>query len=108
MIVPTTTADAWLTPKSRASSRREIAGSGMIEVSQYTRMEGKAFDNRFAQPSEGNAERNYSLMLKLAQYPTPNVTAAPIITHQVHGTRVPSHKYKSVANPHAIPTIAPR
>jgi len=28
----------------------------------------------------------------LAAYPTPNVTTVPIITHQVHGTDVPSHR----------------
>src|SRR5580692_8845275 len=37
MIVPTTTADAWLTPRSRASSGRGVVNSAMVGVSQYTR-----------------------------------------------------------------------
>src|ERR1039457_80983 len=36
------------------------------------------------------------------------VTVVPIITHQVHGTCVPSHKYNSTPNPHATHTHCPR
>src|ERR1700693_6258008 len=39
MIVPTTTAEAWLTPRSRESSGRVAVGSGIVGVGQYTREE---------------------------------------------------------------------
>jgi hypothetical protein len=45
---------------------------------------------------------------RLDVHPTANVTMDPIITHQVQGICVPSHKYESTPKPQSIPTIAPR
>jgi hypothetical protein len=58
MIVPTTTAEAWLTPRSRDSSGREsrCIDSDMVEVCQYTRegeklREEKPLTTEFAEKS---------------------------------------------------------
>src|SRR5271163_2549195 len=88
MIVPTTMADAWLTPRSRASSGRTVVrwmivrwiGSGMVwSLSVYVR-------------DEGGLLYPGCLRSELAAYPTVNVTMVPIITHHVHGTVVHFHK----------------
>ena len=53
------------------------------------------------------AQRSYSVT-RLAAYPILNVIVEPIMTHQVHGTGVPSHRYNSTPKPKSIPTMMPR
>ncbi len=77
-------------------------------VKSFTAGSKKLLPAKTAKVDRKDRKGAYSCAIKLAMYPTPNVTAVPIITHHVHGTCVPSHRYNSIANPHTIPTIAPR
>lgn len=72
------------------------------------RHSGEHVTAKNAEKSAEIAKKNYFCVAELATYPTPNVTAVPIITHHVHGTCVHCHRYNSTAKPNSMPTMAPR